>query len=1026
MGSSFATLYLITICIATIIDFVVAVKAYERDNELGHKLGHTFGFSALVSMSYVAIILCESYFGFSVWSSAYYITTYWMMTLMYSYAVTFTRTKAKAAHIGIKVAYVCAIINTIIFLINPSKEIALKYVYINGAVVNYIHEVLPFYTFHFVTVFGLVAAVVGLCIYRATKVPREYRPQYIGVGVTVFIIAIVNMLFQFSPGLVLVAEVDTSVLLYSAATIVTYWFTFHYTKKIMLQGLSMTAFENINQGMILFDYDGYIVLKNSKAERMFRESVEFSENLTMEEFCKSTNICIDNFKTGKPVSIQCYATEGENKISIRCDYNLMGKVKDQPEGHIMVFTELERDQDLLTEFHSWEMFREKVERTDNEFYYPLGVVAFDINNLSTINKDQGRRAGDKMLAELAEVIRESITKDSYFLRHEACLIAICYNADEEYVEACAQVVLENYDGEVQYAIDSTNKEKPDIMAAIDGAEKTLRTKKLLDNSSHRAQNLASLVSALKESDQDTEAHVKRTQAMGREVGLRLGLTDAQQTNLQLLCLLHDIGKIGIPLDILNYPGKLTDEQWVVMKTHTEKGYQIAMSSREFSHIAEDIRCHHERWDGKGYPHGLAGEDIPLLSRIISVVDAYDAMVSNRPYRKGMPVDEALKELERNAGTQFDPNIIDVFVRMIRVKNLRSNSAAEVVPAPAPTPMQTTITEETLAQAAVGFSTEDVSNTHAINFTKYILNGAHDIIKTDEGFERITGYTQEDIGTLVKNQSDLIPEEDKKEYYSLVEEGLTKGNMAYLEHRILCKSGEVIYVFCMGRVFYDSAANEERVEIMMCKATETHTVKTVAAMATRNARRRVLTRGDDHRRDSLTRLLTKDAFRTTVERELAGDKSKVLFMIMDVDEFEEFNRTYGTEAGNDKLVYIAETIRGSLREEDIACRLSGDSFACALFMAPDVDDRIMYKRAHQIFERISMGMSLGDKPVSLSMGATMSGKADDKPIVKIRAEQQSTAPQPVSDTSTYEGLCERATCLLRDSKERGKSRITFGK
>jgi HD-GYP domain-containing protein (c-di-GMP phosphodiesterase class II) len=126
-------------------------------------------------------------------------------------------------------------------------------------------------------------------------------------------------------------------------------------------------------------------------------------------------------------------------------------------------------------------------------------------------------------------------------------------------------------------------------------------------------------------------------------------------------MLHDIGKIGIDNSILNKPGKLSKNEWEIMKKHSEIGYRIAMSSPELEPIAEYILAHHERWDGNGYPQGLKGEEIPLLSRILAVVDSYDAMTEDRVYRKAMTHQAAIEEIKKNAGTQFDPNIAQIFI-----------------------------------------------------------------------------------------------------------------------------------------------------------------------------------------------------------------------------------------------------------------------------------------------------------------------------------------------------------------------------
>ena len=129
-------------------------------------------------------------------------------------------------------------------------------------------------------------------------------------------------------------------------------------------------------------------------------------------------------------------------------------------------------------------------------------------------------------------------------------------------------------------------------------------------------------------------------------------------------MLHDLGKMSVDKRILEKRGKLTENEWMEIKKHPEAGYRIALASPELVHIADFILCHHENWDGSGYPQGLKGEEIPLLSRIVAVVDAYDAMSNDRPYKKARSKDAAIQELRKYAGTQFDPNIVDAFLGIL--------------------------------------------------------------------------------------------------------------------------------------------------------------------------------------------------------------------------------------------------------------------------------------------------------------------------------------------------------------------------
>ena len=177
------------------------------------------------------------------------------------------------------------------------------------------------------------------------------------------------------------------------------------------------------------------------------------------------------------------------------------------------------------------------------------------------------------------------------------------------------------------------------------------------------------VRALDLRDQGTEGHTQRVTELTLKLARRLGVSEGELVHLRRGALLHDIGKMAIPDRILLKPGKLTDEEWTLMKRHPVYAYEW-LKHIEFLRPALEIPySHHERWDGTGYPRGLKGEAIPLAARIFAVVDAWDAMTSDRPYRKALSREQAVEELRKGAGTQFDPRIVEAFLQMLQEENL---------------------------------------------------------------------------------------------------------------------------------------------------------------------------------------------------------------------------------------------------------------------------------------------------------------------------------------------------------------------
>lgn len=187
------------------------------------------------------------------------------------------------------------------------------------------------------------------------------------------------------------------------------------------------------------------------------------------------------------------------------------------------------------------------------------------------------------------------------------------------------------------------------------------------------QIMKSLAQQVHAKDPYTFGHIQQVERLGILTAQELGLdlSGRRRDILSAGLLLHDVGKIGIPDQILKKPGPLTDEEWKVMRTHVEKGAQILAPLTDFKEAAQIVRCHHENYDGSGYPRGLKRDEIPIEARIVSVVDAFHAIISNRCYRAERSTDIAFQELQRCAGSQFDPDVVKALVRALKRKGSRA-------------------------------------------------------------------------------------------------------------------------------------------------------------------------------------------------------------------------------------------------------------------------------------------------------------------------------------------------------------------
>jgi len=319
-------------------------------------------------------------------------------------------------------------------------------------------------------------------------------------------------------------------------------------------------------------------------------------------------------------------------------------------------------------------FDELDEKKDENYYIIMG----DLNGLKLTNDALGHSEGDKLLCLVSKILTENCATDDIISRWGGDeFVILTKNKDEVYVANLIDKIKYNCENEAEFhfrisiawGYTGYSEENQNTDAVMSLAEKRMYRNKLMNDKSARSAAINSLLRTLHEKHSETEAHTIRIKNLSVKLGKRIGLTKEKLDELGLLSSLHDIGKIGIPEHILMKPSKLTEEEWAIMKTHSDIGYRIASSTPELAHIANKILAHHERYDGTGYPNKLQGEEIPLLSRIINIVDSFDVMTHKRVYKEAFDMEYVVEELKRCSGTQFDPALIKEFISMIESENI---------------------------------------------------------------------------------------------------------------------------------------------------------------------------------------------------------------------------------------------------------------------------------------------------------------------------------------------------------------------
>ena len=331
--------------------------------------------------------------------------------------------------------------------------------------------------------------------------------------------------------------------------------------------------------------------------------------------------------------------------------------------------------DSLTGLFNRNFFEEEMTRLRDGGSSPVGIVICDLDGLKFINDTLGHQSGDQMLMNAAELLQNNFRSTDIMARIGGDEFAILFtDTNQEMVERMLQRFRQsvheynNTDPEIPLSISvgCAVSETPvsDMHDLFSEADNRMYREKIQREGSARSAVLQALTGSMQARDFDTEGHCDRLHELVDAMARDLALSQDAMNDLSLFARFHDLGKVGIPDNILFKTGALTEEEWQHMRRHCEIGHRIASSVPDLEPIADYILKHHEWWDGQGYPLGLSGRDIPLPCRILSVVDAYDAMTSDRPYRKAMTREEALAELKRCAGTQFDPELVEQFSQLL--------------------------------------------------------------------------------------------------------------------------------------------------------------------------------------------------------------------------------------------------------------------------------------------------------------------------------------------------------------------------
>lgn len=398
-------------------------------------------------------------------------------------------------------------------------------------------------------------------------------------------------------------------------------------------------------------------------EGNYRRCIKEKTTIVYEETLK--------LKTGTRVwntSLTPVFQEGEISYIVGSSHDITEKKQRQLEIEYLSY----RDQ--LTGLYNRRFFEEELKRLDTPRNMPLSIAMVDVNGLKLANDAFGHESGDEMLIKIAEVMKRLCRADDIISRIGGDeFIVLLPKTDVSETKKIAERISEGVKNETTAAIPlsvscgfsvKVSADK-DISAVIKKAEERMYVEKLRESPKLKLKTIQIIMRELHRSINGERDHSQNVGDICERLAIEIGFNKQDARYMRYAGYMHDIGKVGIDSKIFEKEGKLTEEEWLAIKRHSETGYRIMSSVNQYASMADYILSHHEKWDGSGYPAGMKKDSIPIESRIISIADAYHAMTQNRSYRNAMTSEEALEEIQNCKGSHFDPYIADVFIEMIK-------------------------------------------------------------------------------------------------------------------------------------------------------------------------------------------------------------------------------------------------------------------------------------------------------------------------------------------------------------------------
>ena len=457
----------------------------------------------------------------------------------------------------------------------------------------------------------------------------------------------------------------------------------------------ITTLMSVGEGVISTDCNGNITVMNPLAEKMTGWQQDKALGLNLDKVleltedgtrCKSlADIVLNTTETYRPDFDSILVSKSGNRIPVEIIAAPIKKYNGDISGVVIVikdFTEYREKQreieflsyhDYLTGLYNRRYSAIAMKIMDTKENLPITILTLDVNGLKLTNDAFGHSMGDRLLCVVADILKNVCREKDVIARlggdEFSIIMPKTSAADAEIIKdsihkAALKTKLDKVIISLAIAYSVKTNINQNIKEVVIQADNLMYKEKYSQGKTMRNQTIEAVIQTINTRFVQEELHTNRVSQYCYMIADALNLSKKEKDEIKIAGTLHDIGKIMIPSKVLNKTEKLTDEEFETIKKHPETGYQILRSVDEYFMISKYVLHHHERWDGKGYPEGLSGENIPFQSRIIAVTDSYEAMTAERVYQKTKTSEEAKAELLRCSGAQFDPAIVKVFLELM--------------------------------------------------------------------------------------------------------------------------------------------------------------------------------------------------------------------------------------------------------------------------------------------------------------------------------------------------------------------------